>query len=115
MERLNLIKGIDVILIEKIETGRNEFDIPTYEERETVVKNVLVAQPTTDDIVSNENLYGKKTVYTLAIPKGDTHEWKDTKIKFFGQTFRTFGDVIEGIEEMIPLRWNKKIHVERYE
>ena len=48
-----MIKGIDVILIEKIETGRNEFDIPTYEERETVVKNVLVAQPTTDDIVSN--------------------------------------------------------------
>lgn len=110
-----MIKGIDVVLIEKIETGRNEFDIPIYEERETVVKNVLVGQPTTDDIVSNETLHGKKTVYKLAIPKGDTHDWKDTKVKFFGQTFKTFGDVIQGIEEMVPLRWNKQISVERYE
>lgn len=34
---------------------------------------------------------------------------------FFGQTFRTCGGAVQGIEAMIPLRWNKKVQVERYE
>ena len=61
------------------------------------------------------NITGKKLVYTLAIPKGDTHDWKDRKVEFFGKKFRTFGEPIEGIEDMMPLRWNKKVQVERYE
>ena len=35
-------------------------------------------------------------------------------VEFFGQRFRTYGDVTEGIEAMIPLQWNKKVKVERY-
>lgn len=112
---MNLIKGIPVTLIEKKEIGKDEFDIPIYEEKEVIIDNVLVGQPTSDDIITNETMYGKKTNYTLAIPKGDTHEWRDTKVKFFNQTFLTIGEPIQGIEENIPLKWNKKVHVERYE
>ena len=59
-------------------------------------------------------LYGKRLAYTLALPKGDAHDWHDVTVEFFGQRFRTYGDVTEGIEAMIPLQWNKKVKVERY-
>ena len=109
-----MIKGITVTLFEKVEIGKDDFDMPIYEERPIEIENVLVGQPTTDDIVSNESLYGKKTTYVLAIPKGDKHIWEDRKISFFGETFKSFGHVTQGIEENIPLNWNKKVSVERY-
>ena len=82
------------------------------------VENVLVGEPTTDDIVNEVSLSGKRIAYTLAIPKKDTHtdaEWKDTKVEFFGRTFHTFGDVTQGIDALIPLDWNRKVMVEEYE
>ena len=50
----------------------------------------------------------------MAIPKGDAHDWEDTVVEFFGEKWRTFGFQVEGIEDMIPLYWNKTIKVERY-
>ncbi len=109
-----MIKGIPVTLIEKTQSGADEFGAPIYEETEVIVDNVLVSPSSTDDIVNSQDLYGKKSVYTLAIPKGDTHNWMDTKVKFFGQEWQTFGFPLEGIEENIPLDWNKKVLVEQY-
>ena len=36
-------------------------------------------------------------------------------MEFWGQTFRTCGGVVQGIESMIPLCWNKKVQVVRFE
>ena len=61
---------------------------------------------------------GKKIAYTLAIPKGDENTWEDTFVTLpapFGGTYRTIGSPTAGIEENIPLRWNKKVHLERFE
>lgn len=108
------IKGITVTLINRKEVGRDPIGEPIYEEVPIEVENVLVSPTSSDDIVNNFELYGKKAVYTLAIPKGDTNNWTDAKVKFFGETWRTFGIPLEGIEAMIPLSWNKKVQVERY-
>lgn len=107
--------GIDVILVEEIENGRDPLNQPIYEEKETVVSNVLVSPSTTDEITDTTNLYGKKAIYTLAIPKGDNHDWSNKKVKFFNKTFRTFGEPIQGIDVLIPLQWNMKVSVEIYE
>lgn len=108
------IKGITIILMDKVKTGTDPFNNPTYEEQEIEVDNVLVSPTSTDDIVNQLSIDGKKAVYTLAIPKGDAHDWEDKEIRFFGQKWRTFGFVTEGIEGLIPLDWNKKVMVERY-
>lgn len=110
-----MIKGITVTLITKQETGRDPFDNPIYEDVEIEVDNVLVSPTSTDDIVNTMDLTGKKAVYTLAIPKGDTNNWENAEVRFFGERWRTFGMVTEGIEHLIPLDWNKKVMVERYE
>jgi hypothetical protein len=111
---MSRLKGITITLINKIENGEDPFGNPILVEKEIKVNNVLVGQPTTEDITNSLNLYGKKAVYTLAIPKSDTNIWEDQEVMFFGQNFRVFGCVIEGIEEMMPLSWNKKVMVERY-
>lgn len=110
-----MIKGVTVILINKIETGKDPFGEPIYEDIETEVDNVLISPTTTDDVVNQLTLTGKKAVYTLAIPKGDINDWEDQEVRFFGERWRVFGIPLQGIEHLIPLDWNKKVMVERYD
>lgn len=108
--------GITVTLYERTQTGTDAFNHPVYTEIPASVSNVLVGEPTAQDVIDIEALTGRKLAYTLAIPKGDAHDWTaGTKVSFFGEDFRTFGDVVQGIEDLIPLDWNKKVKVERYE
>ena len=109
-----MIKGMTITLINETSAGTDPFKRPLYKEEEEKVENVLVVPASSDDIVTSQDLFGKKAVYTLGIPKGDAHDWEDRKVKFFGKEWRTFGFPIEGIEENIPLEWNKKVMVERY-
>ena len=108
------LKGITITLIDKIQNGEDDFGAIIYDDVEISVDNVLVAPTSTDDIVNQMSIIGKKAVYTLAIPKGDDHDWEDKEVKFFNQRWRTFGIPLEGIDDMIPLDWNKKVMVERY-
>ena len=110
-----MLNGIDIILYYMAEVGKDEFNATVYEERPMIIKNVLVSPSSSDDVTSALSMYGRKAVYTLAMPKGDDHNWENAKVKFFGKTWRTFGIPIEGIEDNIPLKWNKKVMVERYE
>lgn len=109
------IKGITVTLINKKEIGRDPFDNPIFEYVEIDVDNVLVSPTSSDDIVNTKDLTGRTAVYTLAIPKGDTNTWENQEVRFFGERWRVFGIPLQGIEELIPLDWNKKVMVERYE
>jgi hypothetical protein len=108
------IKGITIILVDKVKDGVDPFGNPIYKDKDIEVENVLVSPTSSDDIVNQLTLTGKKAVYTLAIPKGDNHNWEDKEVKFFGKRWRVFGVPSEGIEDLIPLDWNKKVMVERY-
>lgn len=110
-----MLKGIDVTLYEKTKIGEDGFHDPVYEQTPVTVHNVLVGQPAAEEVATELQLTGRRIAYTLAIPKGDTHNWNDVRVSFFGQEFRTCGGVVQGIEAMVPLRWNKKVQVERYE
>ena len=99
-----MIKGIPVVLLQKIKVDEDPFGQAIYREREIIVENVITSQ----------NLTGKKAVYTLAIPKGDQNSWEDNNVVFLGRKWHVLGFAIEGIDENIPLDWNKKVMVERY-
>lgn len=107
------IQGIDVSLAEKTQTGTDPLGNPIYTTQDVTVHNVLVAPVSQEAITESTDLIGGKAVYVLGIPKGDTHEWNDTTVVFFGHTWRTIGMPQTGIEENIPLWWNTKITVER--
>lgn len=109
-----MIQGISINLINLVEIGKDDFNNPIFEEQSIVVDNVLVAPSSSDDIVDSTNLYGKKAIYTIAIPKGDTHIWVDQVVEFFGERWKVFSFPMTGIEANIPLSWNSKYYVERY-
>ncbi len=111
------MKGITVTLLKRTQTGTDAFNRPVYTETAVEVENVLVA-PAGDagqEVLDTLNLTGRKAVYTLAIPKGDTNDWEGNRVQFFGETWQVTGIPTEGIEAMIPLQWNKKVQVERIE
>lgn len=109
------IKGIPVKLSVRTQKGIDGFKRPIYETSQEVVENVLVGEPSAEDVVNEINLSGKRIAYVLAIPKGDTHIWENTEVEFWGMTFKTVGIPTQGIDDNIPLKWNKKVKVERYE
>lgn len=88
---------------------------PVWEYKAVTVANVLVGQPTTEEITSGIDLYGKKAEYMIGIPKGDERAWEDADVEFFGRRWRTFGVLIQGIEANVPTPWHKKIRVAVYE
>lgn len=109
------IKGITVTLYSVEKTGEDGFGDPIYEETAVEVDNVLVAPSSNEEVLDTVNLYGKKPIYTLAIPKGDDHDWEDRRVTFFGKDWHVFGAAQQGIEDNIPLEWNTKVMVARYE
>ena len=107
--------GESVALTVKTETGRDAFNDPVYSTTTETVNNVLIGQPTAEEAQSSIDLYGKTCDYMLGIPKGDTHDWEDTTVTFWGYTWDTIGPTIMGIEQNVPTPWHRKIRVHRHE
>ena len=112
---MQLLHGMAVQLGVKTKTGEDTFGAPIYNTEYVTVENVLVGEPTSDEITSELALSGKRLQYVLGIPKGDTHDWEDTTVIIFGRKYHTVGAVIRGIEENVPGPWHFKIRVVRYD
>ena len=111
-----MIKGKTVILYDREQTGTDALNHPIYKETPVEVDNVLYSPMSTSQVLETYNLTGRIAVYELAIPKGDEHEWTaGKKVRFANQDWRIIGIPTEGIDNLIPLRWNEKVQVERYE
>lgn len=108
------IKGETVTLYSKVKIGVDDFNKPIYKEIPIEIEDVLISPANADDIIDNTDLTGKKAVYTLAIPKGDKNIWEDCNVSFFGEKWRVYGKPTQGIDDNIPLKWNKKVMVEQY-
>ena len=110
------ISGITVTLYEQTQTGTDGFNKPIFTETPVEIDNVIVAPLSSTELLETFNLTGRKAVYQLGIPKCDIHDWSaGRKVHFFDADWRIIGIPVEGIEIMIPLNWNKKVQVERYE
>src|SRR5690625_248165 len=112
---MGLIKGITVTLIGKQKVDEDPFGAPVYKDVEINVDNVLVSPTSSEDMNNQLDITGKKAVYDLAIPKNDNNDWEDKEVRFFGKRWKVFGMETQGIDHLIPLDWNKKVTVERYE
>lgn len=110
------LRGITITLYDLTQTGTDPLNKPIYAETPVQIGNVLVAPVESTEQLETYTLTGRRAVYQLGIPKGDTHDWTAGKrVSFFGADWRIIGIPTEGIESMIPLDWNKKVQVERYE
>ena len=115
------LKGITVTLYEETISSYDDFGNPITETKKETVDNVLIGEPSTDDVTTSVSLYGKQISYMLAIPKGDTHDWVDKLVEWtdaydITHQVRTFGYPITGIESNLPhqLPWHMKVRCEAY-
>lgn len=107
------MEGVTIKLIEFEDTGRRDaFHRAIMEERVSEVENVLYAPSQALGIPAEQDINGRKLVYQLGIPKGDNHKWSDCEVEFLGRRWKVIGDPKEGIENLIPLNWNKIVTVE---
>lgn len=51
-----MIKGIPVVLLQKIKVDEDPFGQAIYREREIIVENVLVSPSSANDIITSQNL-----------------------------------------------------------
>lgn len=106
--------GTTVGLVVKTQTGTDPFGHPIYSEEIVQIDDILVGQPTSEDVISTLELTGKRIAYVLGIPKGDTHVWEDTEVIIWGDRYKTIGFPVTGEQKNIPLRWGQNVKVERY-
>ena len=106
--------GITVTLHTKTQTGTDDFNAPIYTDTDTTVDNVLIGEPSSEDVINELQLTGRRLAYVLAIPKGDTNTWYDNDVTFFGERFHVYAPETQGIDHLVPTPWNKKVKVERY-
>lgn len=112
---MQLIKGTQITLYEKVRTGEDAFKAPIYDEIPVTVENILICPSNTDDIVTDTQMEGKKQEYELCIPKSDDHIWEDRRVLLPGLgMFQTFGFIQTWMIENTPGPWNRKIKVKRY-
>ena len=113
------MQGITITLYNRTQTGTDEFNAPIYTETAEQVENVLIGNPTPQEVIDTLNLTGKRAAYTLGIPKGDTNVWTDRKVRlpddFPAGKYRTIGFPARGQDELVPLDWSQNVMVERYE
>ena len=112
------MKTVTVTLKSKTQTGTDDFGQPIWTDKDVPVDGCLVGEPSTTDIQNAITNYGAHIAYTISLPKGDANVWKGAKVVLpapWSNTFNVIGDATEGIEANIPLRWNRKVHLERLE
>lgn len=109
-----MIKGMEIILYETTSSSVDEFGHPIKTETEVTVDNVLFQPTLADDVVDRTRLESEKELITLAIPKGDNHSWLHNRVLVNGHYYMCYAEN-EGMEQNIPLAWNKKVYCERYE
>lgn len=109
-----MIKGETVKLIQKTSNGVDAFGAPKFTETEITVNDVLIGNPSADAVINELQLYGKKLLFVLGIPKGDTHNWQDTIVVIRGERYKTYGFPLTQTAANVPGRWNTQVKVEKY-
>lgn len=108
------MKGTTIQLSVKTSTSVDPFGAPIETETLVDVPDVLVGQPSSEDVDAVYSAYGKHIAYSLGIPKGDTHDWVDAEVVIWGNRYKTIGYPITAEQSNIPLRWGQVVKVERY-
>lgn len=111
-----MIRGITIRLIERsVAAASGGTAVGT--ENAVSVRNVLIGEPESRTMPDLLDPLGIRTSYTLALPKGDTHNWIGGIVTLPAPWFGDFyvdGEATAGIEANIPLCWNRKVRITRW-
>lgn len=112
------MRGMTVTLFAEEIIGYDEIGEPLVHQKPITVEDVLIGEPSTDEITESVNLYGKRISFMLGIPKKDANDWTNKDVQWtdaYGRTInaRTFGYPITGVAANIPGKWHMKVRCEQ--
>ena len=111
------IKGVPIILYVETVIGYDPYGTEIVEEEAVTIPNVVIGQPSSEDVISEISVSGKHIAYNLAIPADDTHDWENKTVEFYGRRWRTIGIPTQFMDGFMgeAWPWNKQVKVEAYE
>lgn len=112
---MSLLHGVPIQYVHRKKVSEDEWHQPIFGEEYETIDNVLVAPVSQMGIPEQEDLQKKKKQKMLGIPKGDNHDWKDCVVLIDGERYESVGFPEEGIEDLVPGPWHKKVKVQLYE
>lgn len=108
------LRGVPITIIESQKTGTNPFGEAVYEQTTRTIDNVLIYPLNAKERADTLSLTGKEISYRLSIPKGVEINWKNSIVRFYGETWQVVGDPLKTIDELTPLDWNERVEVARF-
>lgn len=109
------MRGETVVVIRRVEVGRDPANEPIYETTRTRVDDVLVAPGPRNDIDGINRDDGVDVVYNLHFPKTYAEDLRGCYVEVRGEepAFRVRGSPRPYTAENTPTRWHMPVEVER--
>lgn len=105
--------GETVTVIERTQSGVDDFREPIFTEQRIDVANVLVAPKTTQDLTGSLRAAGDSLRIELHFPKTFTGSLAGVLVEVRGIRYRVDGDPIPYTAENTPLAWWLPVEAER--
>lgn len=109
---MSLIKGREVTVIRRVQTGTDNYNAPVYETKEEPVPGVL-PQPGSVADLEDERPDGSVVSMTFHFPKGYGKSLRGCSIAYDGNVYRVIGDPQPYVEENTPGEWDMPVETER--
>lgn len=110
---LDVILGETVTVSTPAQAGEDAYGQAVKEWADEDVRNVLVCQPTSDDVASRPE--GDEVTLTLHFPKTYTASLRGCTVTLRGERYTVLGDPVALTEANTPGRWNRAVPVRRVE
>lgn len=104
------MNGETVIIENRVEVGKDDFNCPIYKPEEQEVHDVLVAPRTGDDKFESTRSDSVEVKYTLYFPKAFTGLVDNLRINVRGEWLNVIG-APRRFENNCPTRWNMVVEV----
>lgn len=106
-----MLTGETVVVTNRTETGRDEFNNPVFTDVEEPVDNVLVAPGAAADVVDTVRPEGAEVNYTLYFPKTFTAKLECEKVQVRGEWLDVIGHPDRYSDDVCPTDWNMVVTV----
>jgi hypothetical protein len=112
-----MLKGETVTLYRRTASGTDALGVVVDTTEPVTVDNVLIAAETGEAVLTDSTMRGTRTVCTLYLPRGDSLDWQNSEVEFWGMRWKTFGAAVYYPSQLVPAAsdWDHTVQVERYE
>ena len=104
-----MIHGQTIEVVRRDTTGKDAFNMPTYEETVETVTNVLVAPASTVDLDGVARPDGDDINLALHFPKTYTASLRGTAVIVNGKRYEVIGDPQPYMDVNTPGAWNRPV------